>query len=107
MTKNLTLRDKITLGKRKRRADDIDYMNCSFILGSTAEAERLWSSAKNILNGNQKGTTPLVFESILLLNANKGYWNECTVKEAMDEVASERGSLPVEEDAATANIERL
>ncbi len=34
--------------------------------------------------------TPLVFEVVLFLKVNSTYWNECTVKEAMEKVKSEK-----------------
>lgn len=83
---NLTLREKLSVGKRKCQDEENNYIACSFILGSVAEVERLWYIAKKILKDNRKGTTHLSFESILFLNINKSSWNEYTVKEAMEEV---------------------
>ncbi len=34
--------------------------------------------------------TPLLFEAVLCLKVNSTYWNECTVKEAMYRVKSEK-----------------
>jgi len=103
-TSNLSLTEQVSLGKRKRQDASNNYMNTSFVLGSTAELERLWSIAKNILTNNRQETTPLVFESILFLNVNKTYLNEYTVKEAMGEVTSERESQRLQEDGLTDNI---
>ncbi len=46
----------------------------TFILGSAAEVERLWSVAKNVLKDNRKSMTPLLFEALLFLKVNNSYW---------------------------------
>lgn len=57
-------------------------MNFSFILGSVAEVERLWSIAGNILSNNRKKMSPLFFESLLFLKVNRNYWDLALVLEA-------------------------
>lgn len=63
-TPSSTIRERSTIAeklaeKKRRRLDDSDkYMNCSFILGSVAEVERLWSIAGNLLANNRKKMSP-------------------------------------------------
>lgn len=94
----LSMAQRIALGKRKRMEKTESYLNCDFILGSVAEIERLWSVARNILTDNRKDLTPLVFESVLFLNINRAFWNEITVKEAMAKMQSERSQSRLQED---------
>ncbi len=42
--------------------------------------------------------TPLLFEALLFLKVNSTYWNECTVKKAMDKVKSEKVQNRLKED---------
>ncbi len=52
------------------------YINCSFIFGSCAEVERLWSVAKNILTDSRKGMMdPVMIETIIFLKLNRRLWN--------------------------------
>ena len=45
--------------KRKKIIWTIDdYVDCSFILGSFAEVERVWSIAKFVLSDHRKRMTP-------------------------------------------------
>ncbi len=41
---------------------------------------------------------PLVFEAVLFLKVNSTYWNEYTVKEAMEKVKSEKVQKRLKED---------
>ncbi len=41
---------------------------------------------------------PLVFEAVLFLKVNSTYWNEYTVKEAMEKVKSEKVQKMLKED---------
>ncbi len=43
-----------------------------------------------MLTDNRKSMTPRLFEAVLFLKVNSTYSNERTVKEAMDEVKSEK-----------------
>lgn len=67
--------DIIQRHKRQRREAQNPYMNLQFTLGSTAEIERLFSIAGGVLADNRQGMTPLLFESLLFLKVNRGYWN--------------------------------
>ena len=50
------------------------YINCNFIFGSSAEVERLWSIAKNILEDNSKSMEPYMFEVYIYLKLNRRFW---------------------------------
>jgi len=51
------------------------YINCDFILGSVAEVERLWSTAKHILTEERRGMMhPIIFEALLFLKENHRLW---------------------------------
>ncbi len=86
----MTVSERFALRKRKGEEETQNYINCDFILGSMAEIERLWSLAKNVLTDDRKNMTPLVFGAVLFLRAKSTYRNECTVKEAMENVESEK-----------------
>ena len=85
--------------KRRRVNSSVDkYIDCSFILGSVAEAERLWSIADKFRPDHRKNTTPIVFEALLFLNINEEYWNIHTVKDAMRDNTSRIVESRIEED---------
>ena len=46
--------------------------------------ERLWSICKQVYQDHRMCTTPLVFEALIFLKINQQYWNQQTVKEAMN-----------------------
>ncbi|CAB9515777.1 Inherit from NOG: AvrBs3 and PthA family of transcription activator-like effector proteins [Seminavis robusta] len=58
------------------------YINLDFVLGSAAEVERLWSLAKYVLINQRKSMTPTLFECLMYLKYNRGYWNKAMVAEA-------------------------
>lgn len=74
---------------RIRQKVDMDF---SFILGLTAELERIWSLAKNILSDNRKLMEPVVFEALLFLKVNRSYWDIEAVQEAMAKARNEEDS---------------
>ncbi len=47
---------------------------------------------------NRKSMAPLLFEAVLFLKVNSTYWNECTVKVAMDKVKYEKVQNRLKED---------
>ncbi len=95
---SMTVSERFELRKRKREEETEKYINSDFILGSVAEIERLRSLAKNVLTDNRKSMTPLVFEAVLFLKVKSTYWNEYTVKEAMEKVKSEKVQNRLKED---------
>ena len=73
---------------RKRKAGVLEvnlsspYKNVDFICGSAAEVERLWSLAKNVLTNSRSRLTPVLFETLLFLKVNEGYWDIHSVQHA-------------------------
>ena len=59
------------------------YINCDFIVGSTAKIERIWSHVKYILSENRSRMSLLLFESIMFLKFNKRFWDQSTVAAAL------------------------
>ncbi len=51
-----------------------------------------------MLTDNRKRMTPLLFEAVLFLKVNSTYWNECTVKEAIDKEKFEKVQNRLKED---------
>ena len=50
-------------------------MDFSFLLGSVAEVERLWSIAKYVLTQKRRGMSPQVFEALMILKMNEPFWD--------------------------------
>lgn len=95
----MSMCDIIRQPKRQRREPHQPYMNSQFILGSSAEIERLFSIAGGILADNRQGLTPLLFESLLFLKVNRKYWDMRTVITAMGNSQSTLVRERVAEDA--------
>ena len=49
--------------------------NSDFIVGSAAEAVRLWSEARHILTAIRSSMAPATFEAIMLLKKNPKFWD--------------------------------
>ena len=60
--------------KRRKKNVNHDYVNCNFILGSSAVVDSLWSMANRLLDRNQSRKSPLLMESLLFLHQNRRYW---------------------------------
>ena len=58
------------------------YIDCSFIMGSAACVERLWSEADAIVSKRRNGLSPITLEMILFLKKNKDLWDLSDVVEA-------------------------
>ena len=79
------------LNRRKKvKLNNFDYVNCDFILGSTACVERLWSIAKEILHGPRNRTSPIIVEALLFLRENRRLWSINDVVEATAIVTDNR-----------------
>ena len=63
------------LSKKRSIVTESKYIDCTFIKRSTAEVERLFSIAKNVMTKNRKRLTPQLFEAILFLKMNERLWN--------------------------------
>ena len=69
--------------KAKEMAGESDYINCKFILGSSASTcEAMWSVADEVLGKRRQGMSPRNFEAILFLKFNKDLWDINLVAEA-------------------------
>ncbi|RLN75737.1 hypothetical protein BBJ28_00007540 [Nothophytophthora sp. Chile5] len=69
--------------KRQRLEQTEEYVDLRFISGTSASAERLFSSAKHVLRSTRKRLTPVNFEKILFLKHNRFLWNADLVSQAM------------------------
>jgi len=65
------------------------YMNLDMLPGTSVNCERLFSAAKFILSDTRKRTTPSLFEALLLLKVNRGFWNVYSVGQAMGRTTSD------------------
>lgn len=95
----LTMSGILDRRKRRRVEQDHPYMNLNFILGSSAEIERLFSIAGRILADQRRNMTPMLFEALVFLKVNRGYWDFRTVLSAMGNSNSSKVSDIVAEDA--------
>jgi hypothetical protein len=89
----VTMNEKIA--KRKRDEADTgndEYVDVSWVLGSAAEVERLWSVAKYILTETRRQMDPAMFETIIFLKINHEYWSQATVCEAIMNVKKARAA---------------
>ena len=80
------------------------YINCDFILGSVAEVERLWSTAKHILTEERRGMMhPILFEALLFLKENHRLWGLEEVVDAETKRKNgedDNGEVPDDDDSA-------
>ncbi len=74
------------------------YQSLNFVLGTTADAEWLFSKAQALLKGNDRRVTLITFEIILFLRENHTFWNLESVIQAMNAVRSEKVQQRMEED---------
>jgi hypothetical protein len=72
-------------GKRKfvSHNDKQGYYNLNFIIGSSAEVERLWSMAGLILTEKLYCTSPMLFETSCFLKFNREWWDMATIARAV------------------------
>ena len=66
-----------------------DYVDCSFIMGSVAEVERVWSMVKFILSDHRKRMALELFESLLFLRYNERFWYPSLIAMAVGSVRDE------------------
>lgn len=80
-----------------------EYVDCSFILGSVAVVERLWSLSGHILTPERSRMLPINLEALLFLKENKRYWDVHLVQKALDLVQErERDARANQKQAAKA-----
>ena len=82
-SKNLSFEQKIARKKRRFEKNTSSYINCDFILGSSAEIERVWSISKYILTDHRKSMEPIIFEALVFLKVNRTYWDRRSVQAAL------------------------
>jgi hypothetical protein len=73
----------------KRNSDEmsVDVDDCfDHVIGSAAEVERLWSIARYLLTTLRSQLSPILFEALLFLRANRDLWDERTVQAALNTV---------------------
>lgn len=78
-----------------------DYVDCSFILGSVAIVERLWSLSGHILRPERSRLLPINLEALLFLKINKRYWDEHLVQKALDIVMERERNARAAKKAGT------
>ena len=83
------------------------YHNCDFILGSSAEIERVWSMAEKLMHKSRYSTAPNLLEAILFLKYNKDYWDLSMVASAVRLVKEENSETRYEKIEADAMDEFL
>jgi len=47
--------------------NDVDYIDCNFILAGAVEVERLWSKITNLLVDNRLSMSPKMISTIIIL----------------------------------------
>lgn len=101
------------LADKKRKAKEVsgesDYIDCSFILGSTAATcEALWSKADDLLRKRRQGMSPRTLEMILFLKENRDLWDIKDVVEAdRRRRAANKESRAAKRIAETEELENL
>ena len=79
----MSMRERLAK-RRKMNSRSEEYIDCKFILGSVAEAERVWSMAKYVLTNHRRSLTPRMMEAILFLRYNERLWDLSLVAEAVN-----------------------
>ncbi len=69
--------------KKRRAAPPAEYINCSFILATAIDVERLWSLAKNVLTDKRRGMATRMVQAILFLKENRDLWTEAMVYDSI------------------------
>ena len=93
------------LAKRRKFDDNEKYICSDFIIGSAAEVERIWSSAKHILTDTRNRMKPLIFEAIIFLKKNERLWDDRLIAEAVRSAISDRTKKRIDELANQLEIE--
>lgn len=78
------------LHKRSKTDANEKYIRSDFILGSAAEVELVWSTAKHILSDVRSKPNPFTFEAINFLKYHEMFWNDQFVAETICRAKSER-----------------
>ncbi len=70
--------------RRKISVTDEEYVDCRFVLGSSAECERLFSMAQYTFCENRRSMLSIVLESILFFKLNELFWDAGLVSGAIN-----------------------
>ena len=68
-----------------------EYMDASFILGTTCIVERFFSTCKYVLTDNRASMTPWMFETIVFLKTNGELWGILDMAEAIMKTKNKKG----------------
>jgi hypothetical protein len=68
---------------RRTSAGELSYMDTRFVVGTNNACERLFSKGKRILTDSRGRMSPLTFEALIFLKANKDLWGQLEVTKAM------------------------
>ena len=71
--------------------EDDPFVDCSFVGGSSAEVERVWSMSNRVLSPCRAAMHPINLEAIMFLKHNTNSWGYAEVQEAMDMTLQELG----------------
>ena len=90
-----SFQDRMSKSK-KRKASELEvtdvhskYHNLDYIVGSSAEVERLWSEARFVLTAYCAKMSLIAFEALIFLKFNQQYWDIFTVQRAYSTVIKE------------------
>jgi hypothetical protein len=83
--RNKRLDKLLKSSNEKKRGGEVndEYIDASFILGTNDIVERFFSTSKNILSEERSKLTPYMFECLVYLKANRHFWGQQEVAEAM------------------------
>ena len=71
------------LDRKGDESNNIPYVNCNFVYGSSARVEWLWSLAKHTLTNHRGRMSPLLFECLLFLKVNSQFWDDELIIKAL------------------------
>ena len=89
-SKNHNYERKIVRKKRRLEKKESSNINFDFILGSSAEIERVWAISKYIVSDHRNSTQTIILEAFVFLNGNRTYWDRRSVEEALERMKRSR-----------------
>ena len=103
-------KDVVVGEKRKDRevSGKSTYIDCSFIMGTAACVERLWSEGDDLMTKRCKGICPIITKLILLLKNKKDLWTlKYFVEAGTRRVAADKESRAEKRIAEATSLEIL
>ena len=73
-------RQKLKAAAQGRSGEE--YVDITFITGTSNSCERLFSAAKHVLTDTRKCMSPIMFESLIFLQKNRAMWDQFAVAAA-------------------------